>query len=202
MPAFFLIVDLYPATNPGLSKNLKKYTALKFFIFLGSKTTIYLSLGVHVQVTKEAFSSEKRTPQNLKFLNFFLILWIIFALLDPDLATQINADPDPQPPVAMHWCSPDIGLRAAQGSPAQPAGAGGGEGAGKDGGRPPADEEVHRGNERDQSAAGAGTVLPCSDHARYQCCGSALVSLRFRIQIGIQHFFINARPDLDPDPRF
>jgi hypothetical protein len=28
---------------------------------------------------------------------FFLFLWVIFALLDPDPATQINADPDPQP---------------------------------------------------------------------------------------------------------
>jgi hypothetical protein len=24
-------------------------------------------------------------------------LWVIFPLLDPDLATQINADPDPEP---------------------------------------------------------------------------------------------------------
>ncbi len=43
--------------------------------------------------------------QNLKFLHFFLFLWLIFALLDsdPDPATQINGDscpdtdPDPQP---------------------------------------------------------------------------------------------------------
>jgi hypothetical protein len=34
----------------------------------------------------------------MKILYFFLFLWVIFALLvpDPDLATQINADPDPQ----------------------------------------------------------------------------------------------------------
>jgi hypothetical protein len=32
----------------------------------------------------------------MKFLNFLLLLWVIFALLDldPDPATQINADPD------------------------------------------------------------------------------------------------------------
>jgi hypothetical protein len=29
----------------------------------------------------------------MKILYFFLFLWIIFALLDPDPATQINADP-------------------------------------------------------------------------------------------------------------
>jgi hypothetical protein len=33
----------------------------------------------------------------MKILNFFLYMWFIFALLDPDPATQINADPDPQP---------------------------------------------------------------------------------------------------------
>ncbi len=29
----------------------------------------------------------------MEILDFFLFLWIIFALLDPDPATQINADP-------------------------------------------------------------------------------------------------------------
>ena len=35
----------------------------------------------------------------MKILDFFLYLWVIFALLDPDPdpATQINADPDPKP---------------------------------------------------------------------------------------------------------
>ncbi len=39
----------------------------------------------------------------MKILYFFIFLWVIFALLDPDTdpATQINADPDedldPQP---------------------------------------------------------------------------------------------------------
>ncbi len=29
----------------------------------------------------------------MKILYFFLFLWVIFALLDPDPATQINGDP-------------------------------------------------------------------------------------------------------------
>ncbi len=35
----------------------------------------------------------------MKILDFFLFLWVIFALLDPDPdpATQIFADPDPKP---------------------------------------------------------------------------------------------------------
>jgi hypothetical protein len=43
-----------------------------------------------------ALKREHPAIQNMKFLNFFLLLWVIFALLDldPDPATQINADPD------------------------------------------------------------------------------------------------------------
>jgi hypothetical protein len=50
------------------------------------------------QATGEAFSPQKEHPA-LKKKNFSLYLWVIFALLDPapDPATQINADPDPQP---------------------------------------------------------------------------------------------------------
>ncbi len=127
--------------------------------------------------------------QNMKILYFFLYLWVIFALLDPDPATQMNTDPDPQPPVAMHWCSLDEGLRAAQGSPAQPAGAGGGEGAGEDGGRPPADEEVHRGNERDQSAAGAG---------RYRKSLQSIMQWSCKIPVLRVRIDFNSVPDTDP----
>jgi hypothetical protein len=35
--------------------------------------------------------------QNMKIIYFFLILWVTFAILDPDPATQIIADPDPHP---------------------------------------------------------------------------------------------------------
>jgi hypothetical protein len=39
----------------------------------------------HVQVTKEPFiKREHPAIQNMKFLNFVLLLWVIFALLDPD----------------------------------------------------------------------------------------------------------------------
>jgi hypothetical protein len=46
------------------------------------------------------------TLQNMNSYNFFLLLWVIFALLDPDPLTRLNpdipdpdTDPDPQP-----WC--------------------------------------------------------------------------------------------------
>jgi hypothetical protein len=39
-----------------------------------------------VQVTKEAFSLKREHPtlQYMEFLNFFLLLCVVFALLDPD----------------------------------------------------------------------------------------------------------------------
>jgi hypothetical protein len=39
-----------------------------------------------VQVKEKAFSLKREHPalQNMKFLKFFLLLWAIFALLDPD----------------------------------------------------------------------------------------------------------------------
>jgi hypothetical protein len=52
-----------------MTKNNKKFKAENIFIFVGSKTTIYLSLGASikdVQVTKEAFSSQKRTSSTSK----------------------------------------------------------------------------------------------------------------------------------------
>jgi hypothetical protein len=56
---------------------------------------IYLSLGLHKGRLGEAFSPQRDHPalQNMKIQYFLLFLWVIFALLDPDPATQINADP-------------------------------------------------------------------------------------------------------------
>ncbi len=31
--------------------------------------------------------------QNMKFITFFLLLWVIFALLDPDPGTPLNLNP-------------------------------------------------------------------------------------------------------------
>ncbi len=68
--------------------NDQKLQLKKKIIFWGSKTTIYLSLSLQkgFQATEEPFSPQKRTSrtQNIKFLIFFLFLWVIFALLDLD----------------------------------------------------------------------------------------------------------------------
>jgi hypothetical protein len=61
----------------------KKITAEKIFIFFFDQklqfTYRWASIK-YVPVTEEAFSSQKR-PSNT---NFFLLLWVIFTLLDPD----------------------------------------------------------------------------------------------------------------------
>jgi hypothetical protein len=45
------------------------------------------------QATEEALSTYKRTStstsKHMKFLNFYLLLWVTFALLDPDPDTYL-----------------------------------------------------------------------------------------------------------------
>ncbi len=55
-------------------------------MFFLSKTTITYPIK-DVQVTKKpsALTREHPALQNMKFLDFFLLFWVLFALLDPDL---------------------------------------------------------------------------------------------------------------------
>ncbi len=88
----------------------KNYSWNFFFFFFLSKTAIYLSLGLHkvcpsyrrsLQFSKEAIQHFKTWT----FTNYCLLLWVIFALLDPDSGSGStdtieygsNPDPDPQP---------------------------------------------------------------------------------------------------------
>jgi hypothetical protein len=50
-----------------------------------------------IQATRKAFSPKKKHPalQKMKFVNCFLILWAIFALLDPDADPGTPLNPDP-----------------------------------------------------------------------------------------------------------
>jgi hypothetical protein len=72
-------------------------------MFFGSKIAIYLSLGLHKGCTSYKRSLQKRTFSTSKqeISSLFLYLWVIFALLDPNKATQINANPDPDPQTYM-----------------------------------------------------------------------------------------------------
>ncbi len=103
-------------------QKLKKNYSWKFiFIFFGSKTAIYLSLGLH-KVYPRSLQFSKEAIQHFKtwtFTNNCLLLWVIFALLDPDPDSEYrsgsgstdpieygsNMDPDPVPdPDPQPWC--------------------------------------------------------------------------------------------------
>jgi hypothetical protein len=75
-------IDLIRIRIQGFDDRRLKKKNLYFFF---STITIYLSLVLHKGIT--------RYRKRLHFLNLFL--WVIFALLDPDLdpATQVNAVP-------------------------------------------------------------------------------------------------------------
>jgi hypothetical protein len=78
-------------------QQLNNITAAKIFFFFKSKTAIYLSLGLY----KVCPSYKRGHPTH----DFFLLLWVILALLDPDseygsgstgpIEYGFNPDPDP-----------------------------------------------------------------------------------------------------------
>ena len=67
-----------------------------FFLYQKLQFTLSLASIKDVQVTEEAFSSQKRTTSTSKhkIIIFFLLLWVIFALLDlnTDPLTCLNPD--------------------------------------------------------------------------------------------------------------
>ncbi len=108
-----------------MTKNWKKLQRKIFCkIFFWSKTAIYLSLGLHkvypsyrrsLQFSKEAIQHFKTWT----FTNYCLLLWVIFALLDPDPDSEYgsgstdpieygsNTDTDPVPdPDPQPWTNP------------------------------------------------------------------------------------------------
>jgi hypothetical protein len=67
-----------------------------------SKIAIYLFLGLHkdVQSYRRNLPPSKENIQHFKtwnLFNFFLFLWVIFTLLDPDRIRFPNPNPDPDP---------------------------------------------------------------------------------------------------------
>jgi hypothetical protein len=77
----------------------KKFTAEKKLIFRGSKTTIYLSLGLHKERPsyRRSLQTSKRTYITPKHFRWpFLPYWIRIPNLDKDPLTCLNQDPDPK----------------------------------------------------------------------------------------------------------
>jgi hypothetical protein len=50
-----------------------------------------------LQVKPSALKREHSAHQKMKFFNFFIFLWVIFALLDPDLGPLTWLNPDLEP---------------------------------------------------------------------------------------------------------
>ncbi len=87
-------------SDPGLwwPKLVKNYSWKKIKFFLDQKLQFtFLSQGLHKgrPSYKRILHLSKEDIQHLKtwnFLIFFLLLWVIFALLDPDPLTWLNPD--------------------------------------------------------------------------------------------------------------
>ncbi len=78
----------------------QKFKKIYSWNFFSSKTTIYLSLGLHEgrPSYKRRLQLSKENIQHFKtwnFLFFFQLLWVNFALLDPDPQTWLYPDPKP-----------------------------------------------------------------------------------------------------------
>jgi hypothetical protein len=87
-----------------LKKNLQLKKKIKFF--WGPRSPIRT---FKLQKKPSALKREHTALENMKFLNLFLLLWVIFPLLDPDpdseygsgstdlIESGSNPDPDPKP---------------------------------------------------------------------------------------------------------
>ncbi len=103
-----------PDPDPVRIQKLEKNFSWNFFFL--SKTAFYLSLGLHKVCPsyRRSLPLSKEAIQHFKtrtFTSFCLLLWVIFALLDPDPDSEYgsgsgfkdpieygsNPDPDPQP---------------------------------------------------------------------------------------------------------
>ncbi len=80
-----------------MTKTWKKLQLKKKIIFFSDQKLQYTYPWASikdVKATGEAFSPQRRTTlQTMKFLNFFLFLWVTVALLDPDPLTWMDPDP-------------------------------------------------------------------------------------------------------------
>jgi hypothetical protein len=86
-----------PDPDPGFDDiQLKKIYSWKFnFYFLYQKLqfTYPKASKMDAQAAGEAFKREHPVLKNIKILDFFQFLWVIFALLDPDTDPQFECGP-------------------------------------------------------------------------------------------------------------
>jgi hypothetical protein len=56
-----------------------------------------LTVYFHVNFEKMPSKENSQHLKKMKFINFFLFLWVNFALLDPDTDPRTPLNPDPKP---------------------------------------------------------------------------------------------------------
>jgi hypothetical protein len=72
-------------------QKMKKKIQQKFYFFLIKNYNLPLYRTVCLRYRKPAaFKREHPALQKMKFINFFLCLWVIFALRDPDTGIRIQ----------------------------------------------------------------------------------------------------------------
>jgi hypothetical protein len=74
-------------------QNWNKFTAGNLFVFFEEKKLQFAY--PKLQEKPSTLKREHSALQNMKILDFFLFLWVFFAILDPDPgpASQINVEP-------------------------------------------------------------------------------------------------------------
>jgi hypothetical protein len=93
-----------------MTKKLQLKKILNFFLINNYNLPIPRASIKNVQVTEEAFSSQKRSSNTSKheLLKSFLLLCFIFALLDPDPLSRLNPDPTATLFATLFVCSGEV----------------------------------------------------------------------------------------------
>jgi hypothetical protein len=101
-PAFQVNLRSQSGSRVLMTKNLRKkiQQTIFFSFFDKKKIAVYLQYMSKLREKPSALTREHPALKKMKFINFFLCLWVIFTLLDPDTdpGTPLNPDPDP-----LHW---------------------------------------------------------------------------------------------------
>jgi hypothetical protein len=78
-----------------MTKNCKKLTVkkIKFFLIKNYNLPIARPPERTSKLQKKLSALKRKHPtlQNMQFLNFFLLLWVIFSLLDPDPGSEAGS---------------------------------------------------------------------------------------------------------------
>ncbi len=92
--------DPGPDPDPGFWwPKIGKYTSELFYLLLMKNCNFLVPRLPTSKLLEKPSALKREHPalQKMKFINFFLFLWVIFALLGPDPGSPLNPDPDTAP---------------------------------------------------------------------------------------------------------